>query len=119
MNCNTAGKSNETVVLQGHQPNLFTGQGGAILSLLVANRGRSIPSYRLARIALQHSTRVKECRDAGYIIESRTTRHGKQVHGAFRLVACPGEVVELPLIESRHSSQSETNHDAAVVEGSR
>jgi hypothetical protein len=77
--------------LSGHRPELFTGQRGSILSLLLQNRGKWIPSYRLSAIALQYGARVKELRDAGYTIENRTQRADGQVHGSFCLVACPGE----------------------------
>jgi len=50
---------------------------------------------RLRRVSSRQNARVKELRDAGYVIENRTTRVGKQVHGAFRLVACPGETDEV------------------------
>ena len=37
---------------------------------------------------------VKELRDAGHTIENKTERHGRLMHGSFRLVACPGEAGE-------------------------
>jgi hypothetical protein len=80
--------------MSGHKPLLFKGQKADILSLLVKNRGNWVPSYSLSAVALQYSARVKELRDAGYVIENQTARHGRQVHGSFRLVACPGDEVQ-------------------------
>ena len=85
------GSTENPISLRGHQPLLFKGQKAAILGLLLKNRGNWIPSYGLSAVALQYSASVKELRDAGYTIENRTERHGRQVHGSFRLVACPGE----------------------------
>jgi len=79
--------------ISGHRPGLFKGQKAAILDLLLKNRGNWVPSYSLSAVALQYNARVKELRDAGYVIENQTARHGRQVHGSFRLVACPGEEV--------------------------
>lgn len=80
--------------LHGRCPGLFKGQKAALLALLLAHEGERVPCYDLANEALQYSARVKELRDAGYVIENRKLRHGRQVHGAFRLVACPGEPSE-------------------------
>ena len=82
----------QLISLRGHQPHLFTGQKAAVLGLLLRHRGEWVPAYRLAALALQYSARIKELRDAGYVIENRTERVGRQVHSAFRLVTCPGEV---------------------------
>jgi hypothetical protein len=79
------------ISLQGHRPDLFTGQRGAILRTLLERKGQWIPSFELSRIALQYGARVKECREAGFLIENRTERVGRKVHGSFRLVAEPGE----------------------------
>ena len=84
-------------ILHGHQPGLFTTQKAEILDLLLKNRERWIPAYSLAAVALQYNARVKELRDAGYVIENQTARHGRQVHGSFRLVACPGESAQQPI----------------------
>ena len=75
----------------GHRPETFKGQKGAILSALLARCGNWVPAYELSAIALQYSARIKELRDSGYKIENKTERVGRQVHGAFRLVSCPGE----------------------------
>jgi hypothetical protein len=83
------------IQISGHQPGLFTTQKEEILNLLLRNRGNWVPAYSLSAIALQFSARVKERRDAGYVIENKTERHGRQVHGSCRLVACPGETGEL------------------------
>jgi hypothetical protein len=83
--------------ISGHRPELFRGQRGAILRLLLLERGRWIPSHRLADIALQYSARVKELRDAGYVIQNQTKRVNGQVHGAFTLVACPGEPEQMAI----------------------
>jgi hypothetical protein len=79
--------------LRGHRPGLFKGQKADILNLLLENRGNWVPAYKLAALALQYSSRVKTIRDAGYRVENKTERVGGKVHGAFRLVACPGEEV--------------------------
>ena len=79
------------IQFRGHQPSTFKGQKQAILDVLVAHKGRWVPAYVLAAIALQYSARIKELRDAGYVIENRTRRVGRKVHGSFRLVSCPGE----------------------------
>lgn len=77
--------------VSGHQPRLFTTQKEEILNILLRNRENWVPAYELAGAALQYSARIKELRDAGYVIENRTKRVGRQVHGEFRLVSCPGE----------------------------
>jgi hypothetical protein len=82
------------IQVSGHQPGLFTTQKEEILDLLLRNRGNWIPSYSLSAVALQYNARVKELRDAGYKVENKTERHGRQVHGSFRLIACPGEEVQ-------------------------
>ena len=82
----------QTVIhFSGHQPQLFTGQKGRILALLLQNKGQWVPSYSLSAAALQYCARIKELRDAGYKIENKTERVGRQVRGSFRLVARPGE----------------------------
>ena len=81
--------------LHGHQFKTSAGQKGAVLNLLLSHRGRWVPVYLLAALALQYGARIKKLRDAGYVIENRPTRVGKQVHGAFRLVACPGKTCEV------------------------
>jgi hypothetical protein len=80
--------------IQGHRPDLFTGQKREILGLLLKDRSNWVPAYTLASAALQYSARVKELGDAGYVIENQTAHHGRQVHGSFRLVACPGDEVQ-------------------------
>jgi biotin operon repressor len=87
-------ESRSDISLRGHQPLLFKGQKAAILDLLLKNKGRWVPAYSLSAVALQYGARVKELRDAGYQIENRTERYGRQVHGSFRLIACPGETGE-------------------------
>lgn len=77
--------------VRGHCPGLFTGQKGAILGLLLQNRGKWVPAYTLAGVALQYSSRIFSLRREGFQIENKTERHGRQVYGSFRLVACPGE----------------------------
>lgn len=75
----------------GHRPELFKGQKGAILDLLLQHRGQWIPAYVLAGRALQYNARVKELRDAGFHVENRTKRIGRQVPGEFRLVSSPDD----------------------------
>lgn len=99
MELSTSSNSSSNNGIQGHLPELFTGQRGAILNLLLRHKGEWIPSYRLSAVALQYGARVKELRDAGYTIENRTVRVGKKVHGMFCLIACPGEVArQIPLV---------------------
>lgn len=81
----------QQILLYGHRPEVFTGQKAAVLELLLSHREQWVPAYKLAGLALQYNARVKELRDAGYVIQNRTARVGKQVHGSFRLLACPGE----------------------------
>jgi hypothetical protein len=93
----TTGSSTENLASlspRGHQPQLFKGQCAAILDLFLSNRGNWVPDYKLAALALQYSSRVASIRNAGYVIQNKTTRVGGKVHGAFRLVACPGEEVQ-------------------------
>ena len=80
---------------RGHLPLLFKGQKAAILDLLLNHRGDWVPVFRLAALALQYIARIKELRDAGYVIDNRTSRHGQQVHGSFRLVSCPDETGDM------------------------
>ena len=79
------------MIFEGHQPMTFKGQKLELLNALLASRGEWVPAFALSRIALQYSARIKELRDTGYKIENKTERVGRQVHGAFRLVSCPGE----------------------------
>ena len=83
------------IQFRGHQPSTFKGQKLELLNALLARRGEWIPAFALARIALQYNARVKELRDAGYKIENKTERVGRQVPGSFMLVACPGATESL------------------------
>ena len=85
--------------VQEHHPGLLTGQKAAIPGILLKNRGNWVPSYKLAGFALQYSSRLKELRNAGYVIENRTTRVAGKVHGAFRLVVCPEDDKKPPACE--------------------
>ena len=76
--------------LYGHRPNTLRGQKAAILEQLLNRRGTWVPAYQLAARALQYSARIKELRDAGYVINC-AKRVGRRVHGSFCLVACPSE----------------------------
>jgi len=87
----TATKSLAEITLHGHCPQEFRGQRGRILSLLLRHKGEWVETFRLAQIALQYCSRLKECRDKGYVIENKTARINGQVHGWFRLVSEPGE----------------------------
>ena len=95
---------NVAVQLRGHQPQLFSGQKGRILALLLARRGTWVPAPELAKIALQYCARIKELRDAGYKIENQKERVGRQVHGSFRLVACPGDPAQRSIPYSNPSA---------------
>jgi hypothetical protein len=75
--------------IRGHQ--LFVSQRGTILDLLLEDRGEWIPVHRLVAGALPYNARIKELRDAGYMIENRIGGRGKQGVGEFRIIACPGE----------------------------
>jgi hypothetical protein len=90
----SATENQTNLSLHGHQPLLFKGQKFAILDLLLRNRGQWVKAYVLAGIALQYSSRIFSLRREGYQIENKTTRVGGKVHGAFRLVSCPGEPSE-------------------------
>src|ERR1035441_2441068 len=82
---------NVAAQLHGHQPQLFTGQKGRILALLLARRGTWVPAPELAGAALQYGSRIWSLRREGFTIENRVEHVNGQVHGAYRLVACPGE----------------------------
>ncbi len=56
-----------------------------ILNMLIAARGGEVPSYELAKCALQYCARISELRAQGFRITSRTERHAGVVHGFFRL----------------------------------
>jgi len=56
-----------------------------ILDVLLAARGTEVPSVVLSRISLQYNARVKELRELGFRIVSRTERRDGQVYGYFRL----------------------------------
>ncbi len=90
--------------LRGHRPQEFRGQRGRILSLLLRHKGEWVETFRLAQIALQYCSRLKECRDRGYVIENKTARIDGQVHGWFRLVREPGDS------EAADPSPSEGEH---------
>lgn len=98
---NSSHKSSDHSVeaLRGHQPNLFSGERGQILKLLLEHRGEWVSAYRLSALALQYGTRPLELRRSGYTILNRTERVGRQVHVSFSLIGCPGEIAKhLPLI---------------------
>jgi hypothetical protein len=89
---NTTGEGVSNIIsMRGHRSELFTGQKGEILNLLLSRRGAWGPASDLAARALQYNARIKELRDSGYVIENQTRRVGRKVHGSFCLVACPGE----------------------------
>jgi hypothetical protein len=91
--------------LRGHKPALFKGQKAAFLGLLLSNRGQWVPADTLAVVALQYSSRIVSLRREGFQIEDKTERVAGKVHGAFKLVACPGE--QLPLLRDekiRHTA---------------
>lgn len=77
--------------LTGHQPQLFRGQRGRVLRLLLANKNREVPAHELAGVALQYCSRLKEIRDLGYVVENRIERVNGKVHGFYRLTAEPGD----------------------------
>jgi hypothetical protein len=82
------------ISLQDHRPELFKGQKGAILQVLLDSRGKWIPAYELSKQALQYNARVFSLRREGYIIANKTERLGGKVHGSFRLVSEPEDRVE-------------------------
>ena len=60
-----------------------------ILELLLANKGRRVPSPELARISLQYGSRVLELRAEGYVIRNEMERVNGDIHGYFTLEAEP------------------------------
>jgi hypothetical protein len=48
-------------------------QRQCILDALLAARGRPVPSYELAQLALQYNSRLKELRALGFVIHSHET----------------------------------------------
>jgi hypothetical protein len=81
-------------------------QRDRILNLLVAAHGGEVPSYELAKIALQYNARVKELRALGHVIRNRTERVNGQVHGYFRLEESRSQL-PAPNSELSRSRQSE------------
>ena len=95
----------QTVIhFSGHQPQLFTGQKGRILALLLARRGTWVPAPELAGVALQYGSRIWSIRREGFTIENRVEHVNGQVHGAYRLVACPGEPAQQSISYSNPSA---------------
>ena len=88
------------ITLRGHRPELFRGQRGRILSLLLERRGTWVPAPELAKIALQYASRLHSIRKEGFVVENRVERSNGQVHGAYMLIGCPGEVWRPPLTPS-------------------
>ncbi len=77
--------------LVGHQPQLFRSQTDRVIALLLEHRGHEVPAPELAKIGLQYASRIWSARRAGYIIENRIERVNGQIHGFYKLTACPGE----------------------------
>jgi hypothetical protein len=72
-------------------PNMRTAasktQRSRILALLLNAHGGWVPSFELARTALQYNSRVKELRQLGCVIESRVeVADDGQRHSWFRLI---------------------------------
>lgn len=61
-------------------------QEGRILKRLLEARGAEVPDFELGRISLQYGSRIHGLRKAGFRIENRLERHGKQRRGFYRLV---------------------------------
>jgi hypothetical protein len=61
-------------------------QRDRILAQLVEAGDAGVPSYELARVALQYGSRLKELRGQGHTIISRVKTVDGQKHGTFRLV---------------------------------
>ncbi len=81
----------DQAVICEYQPQHFTGQKARILALLLQNKGQWVPAYESASLAPQYSVRPKELLGADYVIENKTERVGRQVHGSFPLASCPRE----------------------------
>ncbi len=72
------------------RPPSANSQCGRILKRLEDAQGRWVPSPELMKLAAQYSARVKELRNAGFVIENRTEMVNHERHGWFRLpVAAP------------------------------
>jgi len=56
-----------------------------ILWLLHAAWPNWTPAPELAKISLQYAARVKELREAGWLIANRVEFHGRTKHGFYRL----------------------------------
>lgn len=83
-------------------------QRGKILALLLAARGGWVPAYEIARFGLQFSARLLELRRAGFDIQNKTARVGKQVHSWYRLqLGSPAPAPELVPASPNPSPPSE------------
>jgi hypothetical protein len=60
-----------------------------IAELLIAAKGKEVPSPELARISLQYCARISELREAGFVIISRVEVQNGMKHGFFRLHQYP------------------------------
>lgn len=80
-----------SISIKNHRPELFRGQKGRILRLLLDNKNKWVPAYKLANEALQYAARICELRSNGYAILNKTERINGQVHGSYMLTGCPGE----------------------------
>jgi hypothetical protein len=68
-------------------------RGRRDLQLLLRRKGQWVEAGRLARITLQYRMHLKEYRDKGYVIESRTARLNGRSRLWFRLTRSPGDPV--------------------------
>ncbi len=64
-------------------------QCARILRLLIDARGAWVPSFEIAKCALQYSARVLELRRLGFVIENKTEGAHSQRHSWFRLAGSP------------------------------
>jgi hypothetical protein len=64
-------------------------QGNRILMMLHASWPNWTPAPELARISLQYCARIRELRDAGWLISNRVERRGRSKHGFYRLGSPP------------------------------
>jgi len=65
-----------------------------ILDLL--RPGNWVSAYECCQCSLKYSARISELRREGHIIENRVERHGRQIHGYFRLTGSPPKLAARP-----------------------
>lgn len=66
-------------------------QRDRILRLLKEREGAWVPVFEVAALACQYGARIKELRDAGYLIENKIEHRNGAVYSWFRLKQPKGQ----------------------------